>query len=335
MRFTGFCIRGKQGFTLIELLVVIAIIAILIALLLPAVQQAREAARRSTCKNHLKQYGLALHNYHDTYNQFPISGTGGDDQTFSVIGRDQPPRISWQVRILPFLDQAPLFNQLDLDAGINVPSDFILPDGQRLREKVLAVTRCPSDSGDPLRGGWAQGNYAGSMGSQRTDSTDSNCMPFRMHEDMSPDTNAVYGRTLLRSQLSGMFGRNGITIRIAHVKDGTSNTIQVGEVLPGCLASSRGAWSYATSVNNAEGTTVTPINNFTTCPTRRPSRVTHPGCEAQDNWNFSFGFRSNHVGGAHFLLTDGAVRFLSENIDHAGTYQALGGRADGNVVGDF
>src|SRR5579885_2974643 len=93
----------RKAFTLIELLVVIAIIAVLIALLLPAVQQAREAARRSQCKNNLKQYGLALANYHDTYGMFPIGGTGG---CCAVA-----PNIGFQVRLLPYLDQAPLFNQ--------------------------------------------------------------------------------------------------------------------------------------------------------------------------------------------------------------------------------
>jgi prepilin-type N-terminal cleavage/methylation domain-containing protein/prepilin-type processing-associated H-X9-DG protein len=336
MLISSHSVTRKRGFTLIELLVVIAIIAILIALLLPAVQQAREAARRSTCKNNLKQIGLAVHNYIDVFGQYPIGASGS---------RDWNPRVSWQVRILPFVDQAPIYNQLDFDgrlpaanfgSTLGMVARQILNDGQELRSIVLPFTRCPSDDSDPVRGGWAQGNYAGSMGSQTTNSSNSACAPFNdFRQDMTPNTNVTYGSTLMRAEFSGMVGRNGITIRIADVTDGTSNTIFAGEVIPSCLADSRASWVYATSVCNAEGQTLAPINNFTTCPRRRPARVTHPGCEAQDNWNFSFGFRSNHAGGAHFLFADGSVQFLSENIDHAGTYQALGTRAGGEVVGEF
>ena len=119
----------KSAFTLIELLVVIAIIAILIALLLPAVQQAREAARRSQCKNNLKQFGLALHNYHDTFSMFPIGGTGD---------RDYRPRVSWQVRVLPFLDQAPLYNQIDMAGTTAIAVDQTLADGRTVKSIPLA-----------------------------------------------------------------------------------------------------------------------------------------------------------------------------------------------------
>src|ERR1700749_1706914 len=103
----GLLQKYHRGFTLVELLVVIAIIAVLIALLLPAVQQAREAARRSQCKNNLKQIALALHNYHDTYNALPWGGTTGN-------GGDVEMALTWRYSILPFIDQAPLFNQMSL-----------------------------------------------------------------------------------------------------------------------------------------------------------------------------------------------------------------------------
>ncbi|WP_437194079.1 DUF1559 domain-containing protein [Planctomicrobium sp. SH527] len=324
----------NSAFTLIELLVVIAIIAILIALLLPAVQQAREAARRSQCKNNLKQFGLALHNYHSTFGMFPIGGTGD---------RDWAPRVSWQVRVLPYLEQTALYNQLDMDGKLPATSYAasnhlnvarqILNGGKELRSIEIPMMTCPSDGLSISRNDWAQGSYSGSMGSQWAPSFDTNCQPFQIYaEKKSPD----WGKTLIRQNLSGMMSRHGSHVRIGDVKDGTSNTIQVGEIVPVCLTDSRASWAYSQSVCNAEGQTLTPINDFTTCPLLGSTRrITDAACEAQDNWNYSFGFRSTHSGGAHFLLADGSVRLLSENIDHARTYQGLGGRSDGKTIGEF
>ncbi|HWL09427.1 MAG TPA: DUF1559 domain-containing protein [Planctomicrobium sp.] len=336
-----------SAFTLIELLVVIAIIAILVALLLPAVQQAREAARRSQCRNNLKQYGLALHNYHSAYGMFPIGGAGP-----ASSGRDAVPRISWQARILPFLDQAPLFNQLDLSGTLPASSyedsntsyrrivpRQVLSNGKVFRSVILPVTTCPTDpGGGVLRDGWATGNYAGAMGSQRTASDTANCEPYGSVHLKS----ANHANTNDKTAVSGMFCRNSMCITIGDVKDGTSNTIHVGEVLPFCIHDSqqqRSNWSHAISVNNAEGQTVMAINDFTTCTQMGSARSFNPAyahCATATNvWHFFHGFRSHHVGGAHFLMVDGSVRFLSENIDHAGTYQALGGRDDGRTVGSF
>ena len=140
----------RSAFTLIELLVVIAIIAVLIALLLPAVQQAREAARRSQCKNNLKQYGLALHNYHDNYGCFPI----GSEANWS-----NGAFLSWQSRILPYVDQSPIYNQINFSTpgviGIN------LSDGQPLRMHTLPYASCPSDDSQRIIGGYAQTSYCG------------------------------------------------------------------------------------------------------------------------------------------------------------------------------
>lgn len=326
---------GRLAFTLIELLVVIAIIAVLIALLLPAVQQARESARRSQCKNNLKQYGLALHNYHDSFGMFPLGGTGN---------RDNPPRISWQVRILPFVDQSALYNELDLSGRLPAESYSggetnrrnvayqILNSGRQFREISPPFTLCPSDPNPEPRSSWAQGSYGGSMGSQNTNSaTHPACSPYNVYALKSLN----YGATLDPSQLSGMFSRNGAKIRISSVTDGTSNTIHVGEMIPGCLAASRASWSYATSGCNAEAQTIAPINEMTTCSLIDGRRITDQACTGNDEWNYSYGFRSGHTGGAHFLFVDGSVRFLSENIDHAKTYQYLGDRADGMVVGEF
>jgi len=115
-------IRRRSGFTLIELLVVIAIIAILIALLLPAVQQAREAARRSQCKNNLKQWGLAIHNYHDTFNKLPIGAMGYNNP----LAHGPANNLSMHVRLLPYVDQAPLYNQFDFSLHYNTAPNVAL-----------------------------------------------------------------------------------------------------------------------------------------------------------------------------------------------------------------
>jgi len=313
----------RLAFTLIELLVVIAIIAVLIALLLPAVQQAREAARRSQCKNNLKQLGLAHQNYHDTYGMFAPGGTGD---------RDYAPRVSWQVRVLPFLDQSALYQQIDMTGQTANAVEGLLPDGRHVREAIVTAFICPSDPNNQPRGGYAQCNYAGSMGSQSAPSTSSSCSPFEVYKLKT----LAYGKSASRSAISGMISRNGASIRMADVTDGTSNTIQVGETLPACLDALRGSWPFSQSTCNSETMTLTPINDFTTCELLGANRrITNSACTSHDQWNFSLGFRSMHVGGANFLLVDGSVHFLSENIDHASTFQRLGDRADGQVLGDY
>jgi len=341
--------RRRTAFTLIELLVVIAIIAILVSLLLPAVQQAREAARRSQCKNNLKQLALAIHNYHDVSGMFPIGGTGHDENN---------PQISWQVRVLPYLDQAPLFNQLDL-GGTLASSSYsggnhrrvpfqILSNGKQFRETILPVTKCPSDPFGSIRNGWALGSYGGSSGSQLNPSnrhTGVSCAPYTNFAKKTTE----WGDSIQRSDISGIISRRGAAIRIADATDGASNTILIGEVIPMCTdpdggAAERGAWVSSRTVCNALGSTITPINDFTSCRVMGDSRRTnYPTCAThvsgnaypETAWNFAFGFRSSHTGGAHFALADGSVRFLSENIDHAGAYQRLGDRADGEVIGEY
>ncbi len=332
--------RKAQGFTLIELLVVIAIIAILIALLLPAVQQAREAARRTQCKNHLKQYGLALHNYHDVYNGFPIGGVG------NWAANDRY-KMSWQARILPMIDQSPLFQSINWER-IN-PANHVLPDGRHLLSVSVPFARCPSDispthhlRSDPGLGittaiARFNGSYTGSLGSQSTPSASPACNVWQQFmERLSP--NATHGDAVTKANLSGMFSRGlwgrGISLNMSDVIDGTSNTIHVGEVLADCQSHREWGFYHYDGINNAHASTVVPINNFTTCDNASPGRITHPNCTAKTQWNFAWGFKSYHVGGAQFLLADGSVRFISENIDHQ-TYQALGGRRDGRVIGEF
>ncbi|WP_339735987.1 DUF1559 domain-containing protein [uncultured Gimesia sp.] len=307
-------LKRRQGFTLIELLVVIAIIAILIALLLPAVQQAREAARRSTCKNNLKQIGLALHNYHDTFRTFPPASVRAP--TSSGVNEWDTSMISWQARILPYMDQAPLFNKIDWSAtpgntaAVNIEAmDYELP-----------AYRCPSDPGN--RGktgltGYGPTNYVTS----------------------TADTGgyAAGGNPFQNNGRSVMFMNSKTQLR--DIEDGSSNTMFVAE----CVV------AHPYSSVNATGTTCTG--------TADQKRRGYSWFYAREMWTWSYttligpnsdlqecgsstggtallGARSKHVGGVHALLGDGAVRFISENV-HLPTWQDLGNKADGNVIGEF
>ncbi|HVW02069.1 MAG TPA: DUF1559 domain-containing protein [Planctomycetaceae bacterium] len=310
--------RRWRAFTLIELLVVIAIIAVLIALLLPAVQQAREAARRSQCKNNLKQYGLALANYHDTFGMFPIGGAGSASVN---------PLIGFQIRLLPYLDQAPLYNQLNMNGNASAQ---VLSNGQVTSTITIPVAQCPSDGLNPFPP-TAQTSYDGSLGSQGDVSNGGSCQPYQTFALQTTNN----GDTLNIALLSGMGSRDGPSISIRDVTDGTSNTIHMGEILPSCTDHAGGGMWQVNGSGNFHTSTIVPINDYTTCSWATGSQIRNPGCTSQQNWNISWGFRSRHTGGAHFLFVDGSVHFLNENINHAQTFQYLGGRADGQVVGSY
>src|SRR5262245_52577555 len=219
---------GKRGFTLIELLVVIAIIATLIALLLPAVQQAREAARRTQCKNNLKQLSLALHNYADTHSVFPpgnifIDGTGG---------RPFGNHLGWGSFSLPFLDQAPLWNQLDGDLRSRVPSvwnDFTPMRGvpnvpNYWAETVLPVFLCPSDPGSgKAHSSW----YVTKVNALDTPVGKPNYMGIReARHDLTPLPAAQLNTPVT---LPGILQIDGKSTRLGEVTDGLSNTAMLGE----------------------------------------------------------------------------------------------------------
>ena len=312
---------SSKGFTLIELLVVIAIIAVLIALLLPAVQQAREAARRSQCKNNLKQYGLALANYHDVYLMFPIGGTGGCCNT--------PPNLGFQPRLLAFIDQAPLFNQINFSTGD--ATSQVMSDNKTLLQHTIPIGTCPSDgrSNNPFNN-VGQANYDGSLGSQGNVSVSGSCNPYEATALQMQNN----GDTFDISLISGMGSRDAASVRIRDVTDGTSNTIHMGEVLPSCNDHWGGGMWAENGMGNFHSSTIVPINDFTTCSWASGSLIRWPACTNQNNWNISWGFRSNHTGGAHFVFVDGGVHFLSQNMSMQ-TYQYLGGRADGQVVGEY
>lgn len=308
-----------RGFTLIELLVVIAIIAILIALLLPAVQQAREAARRTQCKNNLKQLGLALHNYHDTHGIFPNSM----DSYFpgGVPSRSNPRNHSWMVMILPFIDQAPLYQSIDFSSQLYGQT---LAGGQLVTAQKMTPYRCPSDTDIEPSQIYDLGitNYAGSQG---------------------------FDWWRRRGQVhEGMFSLQA-KVKMASIKDGTSNTIAVGEVNT-TGQKWGGRRGGAGTPRNGGGEAV--FRNWSVSVTHEAIasnagyNITTPdGAAAEDGtwWkNAPYamgpyyiaahminsdwpGPSSLHVGGAQFLMADGAVRFISENIDYHGDHNASAG----------
>lgn len=297
--------QRRSGFTLIELLVVIAIIAILVALLLPAVQQAREAARRSTCKNNLKQLGVAMHNYHDTYKVFPPGYFAEVDETGSNWNYR---RFCWMQAILPFIEQGPLYDQLAPQRQNQVPSYSWTG-----RDTVIPVLSCPSDpaAGKVNTRGF-HGNYAAVMGHNATSDG-------RQHD------------------MSGIFYFESDT-DIADIGDGTSTTYLMGEILlVKDDADRRGAY-YATGWNSANVTISAYRNPNSDQPDLGRGSIivdSDPWSPAQNDttW-FRLAARSRHRGGVQFAMADGAVRFISENIDNT-THQRLSTKDGGTVVGEF
>lgn len=215
--------RGS-GFTLIELLVVIAVIAILVALLLPAVQQAREAARKTQCKNNLKQIGVALHNYHDVHNFLPPFFVNENRQgiNHTRIAQLAPKRANWLVMLLPYVDQAPLYDSWDMNSSAASNSG---------RSIKIPVFTCPSDINTEVKcnfgpGGWARGTYG------------MNTAAWALSLLGGP-----YWDKVARTPQGGVGGVN-FSVRFSNITDGLSNTIMVNEIRAGVNTTDlRGSWA--------------------------------------------------------------------------------------------
>lgn len=297
----------RQAFTLVELLVVIAIVAILIGLLMPAVQAAREAARRSECKNNLRQIGLAIHMHHDVHGRLP-SGWSSD----IPVGE---PGWGWASQILPFLEQGNLYEQIRF--SLPIEEDIHRP----VRETAMAVFQCPSD------GGISRFEIGGEH--------DHGHLPFLDDDDDDHDHDHDHGGNVddgpklflvAKSNYVGMFGTqeiedspsdgNGIfyhnsRMRMSDVKDGLSNTIFVGE-----RHSRLGGSVWSGVIPEANEAMARIIGSADHTPN-------HPAGHFED-------FNSEHPTGAHFLLGDGSVRMISENIKLR-VYYAAATRRGGEV----
>lgn len=298
----------QRGFTLIELLVVIAIIAILIALLLPAVQQAREAARRTQCRNNLKQIGLALHNYHDIFQMFPPGWIGVDAGVSSA--HEGTSGIGWAAMILPQLEQSNVYQQFDANVSIADPTN------DAFRDNRLSVFRCPSDAqpetweieeeGSPgtVLAELPIANYIGAFGTEELDGCEN-----------APGTDPVNASGQCIGD--GSLYHNSST-RIRNYTDGTSNTFLVGERR---TDEDQGWFStWVGMVPEGEEAFQRVLGSADHTPN-------DPAAHFDD-------FSSPHTGGAFFVWGDGSVSFISDSID-GDTYQALGTISGGEIATNF
>jgi prepilin-type N-terminal cleavage/methylation domain-containing protein len=301
---------SRSAFTVVELLVVISIIAVLLGLLLPAVQMAREAARRMQCANNLKQLSLAVHGYHDAHRMLPISI--GPWRQGPGYARERNGK-GWIVSILPQLEQTALYADFephfkgDFFSGGGLNSPAALP----LMQTQLSVLACPSDGssqelitqqhqmlGIPL----APTNYKGVLGDNRIGD-----VRFSIHEGTLP-------RCLEYGGCNGLFFR--VTYqepkRFSSITDGLSNTLYIGE-----------------DVVAHNGSSAAYYANGDYCACHGPINY-KPNPPAPLDWGNVTTFRSNHPGGAQFAIADGSVRFLSESADHM-LYRGLCTRNGGEV----
>ncbi len=332
----------RRGFTLIELLVVIAIIAVLIALLLPAVQQAREAARRSQCKNNLKQFGLALHNYHDVANVFPFASTFTDADTANAgtTWVQTQPRTGQLFRmILPYIEQQALYQQFAQNASTNdntTVGSSGLTNLRLIENKFFPVATCPSnplagsgkpidlanfsDTGTNIR--VQEGMYRIVGGPMQPDGDAQDCGTTATFCRLN--TNGIrsgWSRPHLNGKGGVGMGNRGIgNVRVGDVTDGTSNTLFMGETKPHF-----NAYGSMWAVNVPMTLFHLKLNS---------SFLEAQVAASQSTWQRGSGHASYHTGGAHFLFVDGSVHFLSDSIDYP-TYCYLGNRMDGNPISGF
>lgn len=312
--------RSRRGFTLIELLVVIAIIAVLIALLLPAVQQAREAARRTQCKNNLKQIGLALHGYHDTHNRLPISqGMAQNASAQNFLQR------TWGRSILPFVEQGAIYSKWDWSKGHAAGTN------RELTATAIAIFKCPSSPAPAVITVTGTG--------ADVDHPDGPTFQAGIMEYFGNSVNWDFpghptGATTAEvAQIQGMIPYHTEGIRFSEVTDGLTNTVMVGEcaggekryyaryVVNGLQHPTQGSWA----TRNRTG--LGPVDATGT--------IYLGGNKVLNGVNYNgTNYYSFHTGICHFLLGDGSTRSVSENIDLDLAFRIFV-RNDGGVVGEF
>lgn len=287
-------LTSRRAFTLVELLVVIAIIGILVALLLPAVQAAREAARRTQCNNNLKQWGLAFQNHADVYQNFPV-------------GSQQSPRRTWIITMWPFIEQNNLFEQYDLNKHFYEAPHINQNATTGLCTQMIPAYFCPSDGGKRLWQGdayWrSRGNYVVNFG----------------------DTSATAGSTAASAPFrnNGQLGFNNLT-------DGTSNTMMISEIIMAQEShnDSRGDFVNDDVTGTWFSTNSTPnsgVDSIRVCVNTAPN----PPCDTASPKKMSA--RGRHPGGVNAGLADGSVRFITNTID-SNTYKAIGTSQGGEAV---
>jgi prepilin-type N-terminal cleavage/methylation domain-containing protein len=334
----------RRAFTLIELLVVIAIIAILVALLLPAVQQARESARRTQCKNNLRQWGLALHNYHDTCNVFPpaLNNSGRFNSTAFYTTANRVQNTSGFVFLLPYIEQANAYALYDFNQTGSFSNPYGMPiAGITTANPNLAVTSmalpallCPSHptGGEISSSGiTTQADFYSRENARRAS--------YAFATGSMTDYSAPH--TAYSSDVrQGAFGNSG-GAKMRDFTDGTTNTILIGEAWGGArykTSGSFGPWGLSgthtcchlytpsASASVLDATTVAAyVNDF---------RINAAYANDAQKRQYAWGYGSGHTGGCQVVMGDGSVKFLSENMD-ALTFWRLTYIHDGAIVGEF
>jgi prepilin-type N-terminal cleavage/methylation domain-containing protein len=325
----------RKGFTLVELLVVIAIIGVMVGLLLPAVQAARESARRMSCGNNMKQLGLGLHNYESTYKRLPLNRSWNGH-----FGENPPANsrsLSWMVGVLPFIEQQAVYDIIDFSfengndprngTVMNAPNPI---SNGAVSRTVIPSYRCPSDGfSDPIMAGRANrdggrqlavNNYKGVAGANwGWGNFQVNTMPF---------AGTRWGLTN-----NGLDRGNGMLMRsnntdhqteFRHVTDGLSNTAMVGEAIPAFCTHTWWYW-----FNGSTATMGVPLNVRAQCANTGNRNQDLVNCRG--DWGNNYSFMSMHPGGGQFTMGDASVKFISDTID-LNIYRALGSMMDGQTV---
>lgn len=337
--------QARRAFTLIELLVVIAIIAILVALLLPAVQQAREAARRSSCKNNLKQLGLAMHNYHDVYGSLPpayvLDPNVSDDEGHWV----------WSAFLLPYVELGSVFDALNVG---DTPASYAFGQNIQTMQQRYPTFRCPSDASQDVHteAGYtidyfdSSGTRTSNVGVSVTNYVVSNNNAYSRAN--VPPSNYLDGTT----GGTGVFGQNS-SISFRDITDGLSNSLLIGErayripqnpMYGGMLFAVRDNLSQGPTCHNCPIGAASATNTANNQGLLSISGSTHFGINPlSTNNHANAAYSSLHAGGAQFVMADGSVRFISENIDNRttsggivdSTFERLASIGDGQVIGEF